>query len=163
MGPAPCSDRTPAAFLQSPRSVTHHRGLRFLFPMCGHPLPVLPMSFPTWLYIFTCTKVWMLASQQSNMLGPSSQSDGIGRQVLKGIIRSWRSRRLPDTVRWHLDLILLSLQNCEKSISIVYKPPPSWFWKGWEYQNTWPASWEICMQVRKQQLKLDMEQQTGSK
>ena len=28
---------------------------------------------------------------------------------------------------------------------------------------TWPASWEICMQVRKQQLKLDMEQQTGSK
>ena len=27
----------------------------------------------------------------------------------------------------------------------------------WEYQNTWPASWEICMQVRKQQLELDME------
>ena len=27
----------------------------------------------------------------------------------------------------------------------------------------WPASWEICMQVRKQQLELDMEQQTGSK
>ena len=26
-----------------------------------------------------------------------------------------------------------------------------------------PASWEICMQVRKQQLDLDMEQQTGSK
>ena len=26
-----------------------------------------------------------------------------------------------------------------------------------------PASWEICMQVRKQQLELDMEQQTGSK
>ena len=37
------------------------------------------------------------------------------------------------------------------------------FWKRWEYQTTWPASWETCMQVRKQQLKLDMEQQTGSK
>ena len=37
------------------------------------------------------------------------------------------------------------------------------FWKKWEYQITWPASWEICMQVRKQQLELDMEQQTGSK
>ena len=36
------------------------------------------------------------------------------------------------------------------------------FWKRWEYQTTWPASWEICMQVRKQQLELDMEQQTGS-
>ena len=31
------------------------------------------------------------------------------------------------------------------------------------YQTTWPASWEICMQVRKQQLELDMEKQTGSK
>ena len=37
------------------------------------------------------------------------------------------------------------------------------FWKRWEYQTTWPASWEICMHVRKQQLELDMEQQTGSK
>ena len=37
------------------------------------------------------------------------------------------------------------------------------FWKRWEYQTTWPASWKICMQVRKQQLELNMEQQTGSK
>ena len=37
------------------------------------------------------------------------------------------------------------------------------FWKRWEYQATWPASWETCMQVKKQQLELDMEQQTGSK
>ena len=29
--------------------------------------------------------------------------------------------------------------------------------KRWEYQTTWPASWETCMQVRKQQLELDME------
>ena len=38
--------------------------------------------------------------------------------------------------------------NCEK------------FWKRWENQTTWPASWEIGMQVRKQQLELDIEQQT---
>ena len=37
------------------------------------------------------------------------------------------------------------------------------FLKKWEYQATWPATWEICMQVRKQQLELDMEQQTGPK
>ena len=37
------------------------------------------------------------------------------------------------------------------------------FWKRWEYQSTWPASSETYMQVRKQQLELDMEQQTGSK
>ena len=35
--------------------------------------------------------------------------------------------------------------------------------KRWEYQTTWPASWETSVQVRKQQLELDMEQQTGSK
>ena len=37
------------------------------------------------------------------------------------------------------------------------------FFKRWESQTTWPVSCEICMQVRKQQLELDMEQQTGSK
>ena len=36
-------------------------------------------------------------------------------------------------------------------------------WKRWKYQTTWPDSWETCMQVRKQQLELDMEQQTVSK
>ena len=35
--------------------------------------------------------------------------------------------------------------------------------KEMEYQTTWPASWKTCMWVRKQQLELDMEQQTGSK
>ena len=37
------------------------------------------------------------------------------------------------------------------------------FFKRRGYQTTWPASWEICMQVKKHQLELDIEQQTGSK
>ena len=37
------------------------------------------------------------------------------------------------------------------------------FWKKWEYHTTLPDSWKTCMQLRKQQLELDMEQQTGSK
>ena len=37
------------------------------------------------------------------------------------------------------------------------------FFRRWEYQTTWPASWEISMKVKKQQLELDMEQQTSSK
>ena len=52
---------------------------------------------------------------------------------------------------------------------ITPKPLTMWittncgkFFKRWEYQTTWPASWEICMQVKKQQLELDTEQ-TGSK
>ena len=54
--------------------------------------------------------------------------------------------------------------------SCLSKPLTVWitincgkFWKRWEYQTTWPASWESYMQVRKQQLELDMEKQTGSK
>ena len=35
------------------------------------------------------------------------------------------------------------------------------FWERWEYQTTWLASWETYLQVRKQKLELDMEQQTG--
>ena len=41
--------------------------------------------------------------------------------------------------------------NCVKSL------------KRWQYQTTLPAFWEICMQVRKQQLEPDMEQWSGSK
>ena len=55
------------------------------------------------------------------------------------------------------------------ALLIMPKPLTVWtitnsgkFLKRWEYQTTWPASWEIRMQVRKQQLELDMEQQTGT-
>ena len=63
-------------------------------------------------------------------------------------------------------------QESSRKISIsalltMPKPLTVWitrkFWKRWEYQTTWPASCEICTQVRKQQLELDMEQQTGSR
>ena len=51
------------------------------------------------------------------------------------------------------------------ALLIMPKPLTVWikincgkFWKRWEYQTTWPASWETYMQVRKQPLALDMEQ-----
>ena len=77
----------------------------------------------------------------------------------------------------YLDLGDLSWKKQESSrkISIsalltMPKPLTVWittncgkFWKRWEYQTTWSAFWEIYMQVKNQQLDLDMEQQTGSK
>ena len=61
-------------------------------------------------------------------------------------------------------------RNIYSALLIIPKPLTVWitincgkFFKRWEYQSTWPASWETYMQVRKQQLELDMEQQTGSK
>ena len=50
-----------------------------------------------------------------------------------------------------------------KSLTVWITTNCGKFFKRWEHQTTLPASWEICMQVKKQQLELDMEQQTGSK
>ena len=68
----------------------------------------------------------------------------------------WKSKRVPENIYiCFIDYAKVSEcvdhKKCRKS------------WKRWEYQTTWPASWETYMQVRKQQLELDMEQQTGSK
>ena len=49
-----------------------------------------------------------------------------------------------------------------KPLTVWIKISSGKFFKRWEYQTIWPASWETYMQVRKQQLELDMEQQTGS-
>ena len=63
-----------------------------------------------------------------------------------------------------------SRKNTYFSFLTMTKPLTVWikincgkFFNRWEYQTTLPAFWEICMQVKKKQLELDMEQQTGSK
>ena len=63
-----------------------------------------------------------------------------------------------------------SRKTCDFALLTTPKPLTVWtttncgkFLKTWEYKTTWPASLEICKQVKKQQLELDMEQQTGSK
>ena len=106
-------------------------------------------------------------------------------KVLPARLQQFMNRELPDVqagfrtgrgtrdkianIRW----IMEKASSRKTSISALLTMPKSltvWitincgkFWERWEYQNTWPASWEICMQVRKQELELDIEQQTGSK
>ena len=53
------------------------------------------------------------------------------------------------TMQKHLTVWITT--NCGKSL------------KNWEYQTNLPASWEICVQVKKQQLEMEKEQQTVSK
>ena len=53
--------------------------------------------------------------------------------------------------------------NYAKALTVWITINCGQFCKRWAYQTTWPASWETCMQIRKQQLELDLEQQTGSK
>ena len=56
-----------------------------------------------------------------------------------------------------------ALLTTPKSLTVWITTNSGEIFKRWEYQTTLPASWEICMQVKKQQLELDIEQQTGSK
>ena len=56
-----------------------------------------------------------------------------------------------------------ALLTTPKPLTVWIKTNCGKLFRRQEYQTTLPASWEICMQVKKQQLELDMEQQTGSK
>ena len=62
-----------------------------------------------------------------------------------------------------------SSKKTSSALLTVPKPLTVWITTNWKIlkemgiQTTWPASWEVCMQVKKQQLEPDMEQQTGSK
>ena len=73
-------------------------------------------------------------------------------------------------IRWIMEKQESSRKTSISALLTMPKPLTVWitincgkFWKGWEYQTTWPASWETYTQVRKQQLERDMEQQAGSK
>ena len=73
-------------------------------------------------------------------------------------------------IHWIIEKAREFQKNIFSALLTISKPLTVWItincgkvWKRWEYQTTWPASWETYMQVRKQQLELDMEQQTGSK
>ena len=59
--------------------------------------------------------------------------------------------------------ISISAFDYTKSFDVWITTKCGKFFVRWDYQTTWPASWETYMQVRKQQLELDMEQWTVSK
>ena len=107
-------------------------------------------------------------------------------KILQTRLQQYVNCELPDVQtefrkgRGTCDQIVISIGSQKKQESsnkmstsallITPKPLTVWitticgkFFKKWEYQTMLPASWEICIQIKKQQLKLDMEQQTSSK
>ena len=114
-----------------------------------------------------------LTCQQSNVQNPPSQASTACKQWTSWCWSWFYKKGTRDQIT-NIHWIIKKARQFQKIINfcfIVYpKPLTVWitihcgkFWKRWEYQTIWPASWETCMQVRKQQLELDMEQQTGSK
>ena len=90
--------------------------------------------------------------------------------VQAGFRKGRGTRDQTANIRWIIEKAREFQKNIYFCFTEYAKPLTVWittncgkFLKWWEYQTTWPASSEICMQVKKQQLELDMEQQTGSK
>ena len=107
-------------------------------------------------------------------------------KILQARLQKYVNRELPDVqagfrkgrgtrdeianIHWIMEKAREFQKTSISALLTMPKPLTVWitincgkFWKRREYQTTWPASWETCMQVRKQQLELDVEQQTGSK
>ena len=100
-------------------------------------------------------------------------------KILQARLQQYMNCELPDVqpgfrkgrgTRDQITNIIGSLKKQESSRKTL--PPLYWLCQSlWlcgsqqtgKFQTTWHASWEICMQVKKQQLELDMEQQAGSK
>ena len=67
-------------------------------------------------------------------------------------------------IRWIIKKAREFQKNIYVCLLTMLKPLAVWittncekFFRRWEYQTTWPVSWEICMRVKKQQLELDTE------
>ena len=75
-------------------------------------------------------------------------------------IGSWK---MQDSFRKSSTSALLATSQRPKPLTVWITTNCGKFWKRWEYQTTLPASWEMCMQFKKQHLELDMKQWTDSK
>ena len=116
----------------------------------------------------------------------TSHASKVMLKILQARLQQYTNRELPDVpagfrkgrgtrdqianIRWIIEKQESSRKTSISALLTMPKLLTVWitrncgkFWKRWEHQITWPASWETYMQVRKQQLELDMEQQTGSK
>ena len=115
-----------------------------------------------------------------------SHSSKVMLKILKARLQQYVNHELPDVQVWfrkcrgtryqiaNIHLIIEKAREFQKNIYFCFIDYAKatdcvdhnklWkFLKRWKYQITWPASSEICMQVKKQRLKPDMEQQTGCK
>ena len=97
---------------------------------------------------------WTMNFQMFKLVLEKAEEPEIKLLASAGSLKKQESSRktyIPALLTMPKPLIVWITTNCGK------------FWRRWEYQTTLPASWEIYMQVKNQQLELDMEQQTGSK
>ena len=98
----------------------------------------------TWIMNFQMFKLVIEKAEESEIKLPTSAG-------------SWKKQESS------IKMSISALLTMPKPLTVWMTVNGGKFWKRWEYQTICPASLETSMQVRKQQIELDMEQQTGSK
>ena len=99
-------------------------------------------------------QMWILNFQMFNLVLEKAEESEIKLPTSDGSSKKLESSRKTS---------ISALLTMPKPLTVWITTNCGKFWKRWEYQTTLYASWETYMQVRKQQLELGMEQQTGSK
>ena len=117
----------------------------------------------------------------SDLAAAAAHANKVMLKILQARLQQYVNCELPDVqagfrkgrgtrdqianIHWISKKLVSSKKTSTSALLTMSNPFTVWitincgkFFKGWEYQTTLPTSWEICMQVRKQQLELDMEQ-----
>ena len=139
-----------------------------------------------WLNTLCNSRLGPVQRKNYNTIALISHTSKVIVKILQAMLQQYVNCELPDVQagfrkgRGTRDKLptssrLLKKQESSRktSISVLFsmpKPLTVWMttncgklWRRWDYQTTLPASWETCMQVKKQRLELDMELKTGSK
>ena len=97
--------------------------------------------------------MWIMKFQMFKLALEKAEETEIKLPTYSGSLKKQESSRKTST---------LALLTTPKPLTVWITTNCGKFLKKCEYQTTWPAFWELCMQVKKQQLEVDMEQQTSS-
>ena len=138
-------------------------------------LPILFIPIPKKGNAKECSNYWttVLISHTSKVILQAKLQQYVNRELLDvqdGFRKGRGTRDQIANICWIIEKarefqknIYFCFIDYAKALTLWITTNCGKFWKRWEYQSTFPASWEICIQVKKQQLKSDMEQQTSSK
>ena len=177
-------DGIPVKLLQIPKD----DAFKVLSSICQHiwKTQQWPKDWNRWVFIPIPKKGNAKECSNYRTIALISHASKVMLKILQDRLLQYVNRETPDVqtsfrkdrrttdqianVRWITEKARAFQKTSVFAFLAMPKPLTVWitincgkFFKRWEYQTTWPASWETCMQVRKQQLELDMEQQTSSK
>ena len=132
-------------------------GLVWISPSTFLHVGQLARSLPSQAYN---THRWQASNWKLAGAHQTSKFQGCSKGIDSICHSNWTGRIFPLSLPWACSWFFLL--TTPKPLTVWIKTNHGKFLKRWDYQITLPASWEIYMQLKKQQLETDMEQLTGS-